>query len=55
MIKYKQSNSYALRTFMFKKIEIWILYLVVLLGFPIILVFGVLVRQETEGTTKSRC
>ena len=39
---------------MFKKIEIWILYLVVLLGIPITLVFGILVRQETEGITKSR-
>ena len=37
---------------MFKKIEIWILYLVLLLGIPITIVFGVLVRQETEGTTK---
>ena len=37
---------------MFKKIEIWILYLVLLLGIPITIVFGVLVRQEIEGTTK---
>ena len=37
---------------MFKKIEIWILYLVVLLGIPLSVVFGVLVRQEIEGTTK---
>ena len=37
---------------MFKKIEIWILYLVVLLGIPIMIGFGVLVRQELEGKTK---
>ena len=37
---------------MFKKVEIWILYLVVLLGIPFTLFFGVLVRQETEGITK---
>ena len=37
---------------MFKKIEIWILYLVVLLGIPITTGFGVLVRQEIEGFTK---
>ena len=37
---------------MFKKIEIWILYLVLLLGIPVTIVFGVLVRQEIEGTTK---
>ncbi len=37
---------------MFKKIEIWILYLVVLLGIPITIGFGVLVRQELEGKTK---
>ena len=31
---------------MFKKIEIWILYLVVLLGIPVTISFGVLVRHE---------
>ena len=38
---------------MFKKIEIWILYLVIFLGAPFALSFGVLVRQELEGMTKS--
>ena len=37
---------------MFKKIEVWILYLVVFIGIPITIGFGVLVRQEIEGTTK---
>ena len=37
---------------MFKKIEIWILYLTVLLGIPITIAFGVLVRQEMEGSIK---
>ena len=37
---------------MFRKIEIWILYLVVLLGIPITIGFGVLVRQELEGDIK---
>ena len=37
---------------MFKKIEIWILYLVVLLGIPVALGFGVLVRQELAGSFK---
>ena len=37
---------------MFKKIEIWILYLVVFLGIPLSIGFGVLVRQELEGETK---
>ena len=37
---------------MFKKIEIWILYLVVLLGIPATIFFGVLVRQELEGNIK---
>lgn len=36
---------------MFKKIEIWILYLVIILGIIFALTFGVLVRQELEGTT----
>ncbi len=36
---------------MFKKIEIWILYLVLLLGIPITISFGFLVRHESlEGT-----
>ncbi len=34
---------------MFKKIEIWILYLVVLLGIPLTIVFGMLVRHELLG------
>ncbi len=34
---------------MFKKIEIWIVYLVVLLGIPITIGFGVLVRHEMLG------
>ena len=37
---------------MFKKIEIWILYLFIFLGIPISISFGVLVRQGTEGVTK---
>lgn len=37
---------------MFKKIEIWILYFVVLLGIPVALGFGVLVRQELAGSFK---
>jgi len=37
---------------MFKKIEIWILYLVILFTIPFTIGFGVLVRQEIEGTTK---
>ena len=39
---------------MFKKIEIWILYLVILLGIPISIGFGVLVRQELTGTKLGR-
>ena len=34
---------------MFKKIEIWILYLVLLLGLPLAIGFGVLVRHEITG------
>lgn len=34
---------------MFKKIEIWILYLVVLLGIPLIIGNGVLVRHQLLG------
>ena len=37
---------------MFKKIEIWILYLVVLLGIPVIIGFGYAVRHEILGGTK---
>ena len=37
---------------MFKKIEIWILYLVLLLGLPVSIGFGLLVRQELVGSTK---
>ncbi len=37
---------------MFKKIEIWILYLVVLLGIPVTIVFGSLVRHEMIGGAK---
>jgi len=37
---------------MFKKIEIWILYLVLLLGIPISIGFGLLVRQELVGSIK---
>tara|TARA_X000000950_G_scaffold111758_1_gene140750 strand:+ start:66 stop:1460 length:1395 start_codon:yes stop_codon:yes gene_type:complete len=38
---------------MFKKIEIWILYLVILFSILFAIGFGVLVRQETEGITKA--
>jgi len=37
---------------MFKKIEIWILYLTILISILLALGFGVLVRQEIEGVTK---
>ncbi len=37
---------------MFRKIEIWILYLVVLFGILFAVAFGVLVRQELVGTVK---
>ncbi len=37
---------------MFKKIEIWILYLVVFLGIPLTIGFGGLVRQELVGENK---
>tara|TARA_B100001057_G_scaffold447231_1_gene486569 strand:+ start:1415 stop:2809 length:1395 start_codon:yes stop_codon:yes gene_type:complete len=37
---------------MFKKIEIWILYLTILLSILFAFAFGVLVRQEIEGITK---
>ena len=38
---------------MFKKIEIWVLYLVILLSLLFAIGFGALVRQETEGITKN--
>ena len=38
---------------MFKKIEIWILYLVILISILFILGFGVLVRQELAGSIKA--
>jgi len=38
---------------MFKKIEIWILYLVILLGIVSAVGFGVLVRQELVGSIKA--
>ena len=37
---------------MFKKIEIWILYLVVLLGIPITIAFGSVVKYEINGGKK---
>ena len=37
---------------MFKKIEIWILYLTILFSILFAIGFGVLVRQEIEGVTK---
>jgi hypothetical protein len=37
---------------MFKKIEIWVLYLVILLSAVLAVGFGVLVRQELVGNTK---
>ena len=37
---------------MFKKIEIWILYLVVLLSILFAVFFGILVRQELVGNVK---
>ena len=37
---------------MFKKIEIWILYLIVLLGILFTIGFGFLVRQELVGSVK---
>tara|TARA_Y100000389_G_C17462264_1_gene522733 strand:- start:2572 stop:3966 length:1395 start_codon:yes stop_codon:yes gene_type:complete len=37
---------------MFKKIEVWILYLTLLVSILIAIGFGVLVRQEIEGVTK---
>ena len=47
-----QKNISTRVTCMFKKIEIWILYLVVFLGIPITIGFGILVRQEMVGKTK---
>ena len=37
---------------MFKKVEVWIIYLVSLLNVAFTLFFGVLVRQELVGTQK---
>lgn len=37
---------------MFKKIEVWILYLAILLGVCFTIGFGILVRQELVGSTK---
>ena len=37
---------------MFKKIEIWILYLALLLTIPVTIIFGFLVRQELVGSQK---
>lgn len=37
---------------MFSKVEIWILYLVVLIGVLITIAFGILVRQELVGSIK---
>lgn len=50
-MKYNKKNNFK-QTFMFKKIEIWIFYLVVLLGIPITILFGSLVRHELLGGTK---
>ncbi len=38
---------------MFRKVEIWILYLIILLGVVFSVGFGVLVRQELVGKTKA--
>ena len=38
---------------MFKKIEMWVLYLVILLSFVFAVFFGVLVRQELVGNVKA--
>jgi hypothetical protein len=38
---------------MFKKIEIWILYLVIILSILFAIGFGTLVRQELVGQTKA--
>tara|TARA_Y100001958_G_C21235659_1_gene562004 strand:- start:1533 stop:2900 length:1368 start_codon:yes stop_codon:yes gene_type:complete len=38
---------------MFKRVEIWILYLIILISIFITISFGVLVRQGLEGTTKA--
>ena len=37
---------------MFKKIEIWILYLVIIIFVIVTFLFGALVRQELVGSTK---
>ena len=38
---------------MFKKIEIWVLYLTILLSILFAIGFGVLVKQELVGTLKA--
>ena len=38
---------------MFKKVEIWVLYLVVFFGILFAIGFGTLVRQELIGNTKA--
>ena len=50
--KLNLENISIKRTFMFKKIEIWILYLVVFLGIPVTIGFGSVVRHEILGGTK---
>lgn len=37
---------------MFKKIEIWILYLVMLMGIPFVIFFGILVKGGMEGNSR---
>ena len=37
---------------MFKRIEIWILYLTILIGILFAIGFGILVRQELAGNIK---
>ena len=39
---------------MFKKIEIWILYLIILLGIPITIGFGSVVRHEIQLTENKK-
>ena len=38
---------------LFKKIEIWVLYLVIVLGIVLSIFVGTLVRQELVGTVKA--
>ena len=49
MVRKKYTSQ---KNLMFKKIEIWILFLVVLLGLPVIIGFGSLVRHEIIGGKK---